>query len=210
MLDGQQGLRQLDVHEEAVRQVAAADVVLLSKPDLAPEGTLNSLARRVDALCPGVPVRTVLHGAVDPDELFQIASRAALTVPDTAGVTPHDAGVQGGEGHPKTDPHHHDGHAHGAIRSLALSTSRPISWPRLRNFLETVFSLRGESFLRVKGIIRTGDGGNPLLIHGVGNTFSPPRRLTKSLATPNDSRIVLIFKDLEANSIHETFRRMVL
>ncbi len=41
MVDAQQGLRQLEEHEEAARQIAVADIVLLTKTDLAPDSAVD-------------------------------------------------------------------------------------------------------------------------------------------------------------------------
>lgn len=210
MFDGQQGLRQLETYEEAVRQVAAADVVLLSKPDLVPEGTLEALTQRVADLCPGVQVRTVLHGEVDPEDLFQLASEAAAKIPNAAEFSGNDDGVSDPGSHSDHDHHSHDVSAHGNVRSLAISTDAPINRQRLRHFLETVFSLRGEAFLRVKGIVWTDEDGDPLLIQGVGNSFSPPRRLAGLHEDARNSRLVLIFAGLDAAAIDKTFQKMVL
>lgn len=206
LLDGEQGLRQLDTHEEAARQIAAADVVLLTKTDLVSDEAVDRLTGRVAELCPGVPVRNVLHGEIDPDDLFLLASEAAKRIP----IAETDATAPDRGGHAAHDHHDHADHAHGGIRSLAISTRLPVNWPRLRDFFETIFSLRGEAFLRVKGIVWTDADDDPLLIQGVGNAFSPPRRLPGFRDDPGVSRLVLIFKDLDGAAIRKTFETMVL
>jgi G3E family GTPase len=201
MIDAQQGLRQLAMHEEAAWQIAAADVVLVTKTDLVPENAVEVLTRRIVALSPGVAVRTVLHGAIEPDFLFRLASESSETVPPAAMRDAHAA----------YDHHRaHADHTHGTIRSLAITTNRAVNWRRLRTFLESVFSLRGEAFLRVKGIIWTDDGGPPLLLQGVGNTFSSPRPLARDPEDPGCSRLVLIFQHLDSAALEQTFRAMVL
>ena len=202
LVDAQQGLRQLDTHEEAARQITAADVVLLTKTDLAPEVAIENLTQRIAALAPGVPVRAVVHGDIEPDALFRLASESSATVPAAPAAgqahTDHDHGA-----------HAAHAHAHGAIRSLAIATDRPVNWSRLRSFLETVFSLRGENFLRVKGIIWTDDGGRPLLLQGVGNAFSPPRPLARDPEDPGRTRLVFIFQHLDGGALEKTFEAMV-
>lgn len=213
LVDGQQGLRQLDAHEEAARQIAAADVVLLSKPDLVPDGGLDALTQRISEICPGVSVLPVLHGDIDPDELFQRAAEAAARIPHASSHSPRGGSGHDHDGHrhhDHHDSHSHDASAHGDVRSLAISTDAPMNWPRLQTFFETVFSLRGESFLRVKGIVWADANDDPILIQGVGNCFSPPRRLTGIRDDIGKSRLVLIFKGLDAAAIHKTFERMVL
>ena len=206
------GCVKLDAHVEAARQIAAADVVLVTKTDLVPDTTVEELRQQIAVLSPGVSVRSVLHGEIDPDVLFQLASESDLAIPDAAS----DMAQMDREPGRSHDHHDHSGHdtnevhAHGAIRSLAISTDQRINWPRLRDFLEIVFSLRGERFLRVKGIIWPDDGDRPVLLQGVGNAFSPPRPLAREPDEPGRSRIVFIYEGLDGSAIEKTFRAMVL
>ncbi|MDY0045987.1 MAG: GTP-binding protein, partial [Thauera propionica] len=61
---------QLATHAEAVRQVAMADRLLLTKCDLAHEAGRGALAERLAALNPGARQIEVAQGVVAPDALF--------------------------------------------------------------------------------------------------------------------------------------------
>ena len=203
MIDGQQGARQLDEHEEAARQIAVADVAILTKTDLIDDDAAQSLMQRIDGLNPGVPVRTAVHGEIDPSELFLLASRSAAIVPDPAASDQH-----------REHTHNHvlgdDHHRHDAIQAHAISTAQKLGWERLRTFLETMFSLRGDAFLRVKGIVWLEGADDPVLIQGVGNAFSPPKRLDRDSGGEGLSRLVFIHNGLNGDAIEQTFRAMVL
>lgn len=209
MVDGQQGNRQLDEHDEAARQIAVADIALLTKADLVGEDTIETLRRRIAVLNPGIPVRTVVHGDIDPDDLFDLAARSATFVPN---------GAENVSGHAHTHTHHsgHDHrHAdseagHGGIQTLSITTRQRVNWDHLRNFFETVFSLRGAAFLRVKGIVWLDDAAQPILVQGVGNAFSPPRILSHEIDDPGLTRLVFIYDGLDGNSIEQSFKAMVL
>lgn len=202
MVDGQQGLQQIDNYEEAPQQIAAADIVLISKSELAPDATIQRLIQIIGVLNPGVPVRTVDHGDIDPDELFGLISKSAAATP--ARLSQDDG--DGANGH----HHSHEGHSHGKVGSLALTTDQAVSWLQLRNFFETVFSLRGDAFLRVKGIVWLEDASEPILIHAVGNAFSAPKFITYGADDAGTSRIVFIYKGLNREAIESTFRAMVI
>src|SRR5512143_1821829 len=60
------GMGQLDAHFEAVKQVAVADRLLLTKTDLAPAEAVAALRERLAALNPAADIVTVTHGALDP------------------------------------------------------------------------------------------------------------------------------------------------
>ena len=60
------GMGQLDEHFEAVKQVAVADKLLLTKTDLAPADSVAVLRERLAALNPAADIVTVTHGELDP------------------------------------------------------------------------------------------------------------------------------------------------
>lgn len=205
MVDAQQGNQQLDDHDEASRQIAVADIALVTKADLVGDETVDLLRRRIDVLNPGIPVRTVIHGDIDPDALFNLAAHSAAIVPSP---TEHSHGHH----HDGEHSHHHHGDdiAHGRIRTCSITTRQRVDWDRLRRFFETIFSLRGAAFLRVKGIVWIDDASDPILIQGVGNAFSPPRILSREIDDTGLSRLVFIYDGLDGDAIEQSFKAMVL
>ena len=87
--DAVNGFSQLDNHPEAVKQACVADVLLLTKTDIADETKLGALRARLHRLNPMAIARDVVHGAIDPDILFNFArpgvSRARFQRPTGAG-----------------------------------------------------------------------------------------------------------------------------
>ncbi|MEI9982347.1 MAG: GTP-binding protein [Aliidongia sp.] len=57
---------QLDLQREAVKQVAFADRILLTKTDLTPPETVSRLIERLHGINPAAVPIPVSHGAVDP------------------------------------------------------------------------------------------------------------------------------------------------
>ena len=108
--------------------------------------------------------------------------------------------------------HHHDAHGgrHDGIQTHSITTSHPIAWGRLRHFLETIYSLRGDAFLRVKGIVWLDGAAEPIVIQGVGNAFSPPRTLSSDIDDAGLTRLVFIYKSLDGDAIEQSFNAMVL
>jgi G3E family GTPase len=213
-LDALLGRAQLREHPEVERQVAIADVVLLTKTDLASDEDARVLEKTAATINPGVAVHRVIQGDIDPDRLFDAAplggaiGRANLFHGDPH--PDHDAHHHAHEG----DDHHHHPHAdetvHGGIASLSLALDAPIEWERLRFFLEMLFSLRGERFLRVKGILDIVGTDRPVVLQGVGSGFSPPTYLDAWPKGARQSRLVFIFKDIDKTALETAFRAMVV
>ncbi len=115
-VDAVHGERQLDAQAEAVKQVAIADRLLLTKTDIAEADAVEPLRKRLDRLNPGATLTTVLNGAIEPEALFG----AALFDParKTADVRRWLNEEAYRDAHPAHD-HGHD-HAHG-IDSFCLT-----------------------------------------------------------------------------------------
>jgi len=69
-VDAVHGEGQLDDHQEAVRQAAVADRVLITKMDLLGDEGAERLRERLHALNPGARVLEARFGQVDPGRLF--------------------------------------------------------------------------------------------------------------------------------------------
>ena len=92
---------------------------------------------------------------------------------------------------------------HGNICAYTIVEERPLPWDRMRLWLETVFSLRGADFLRLKGIVNIAGEAQPVVVQGVGNTFSPPRTLDRWPGETRQSRIVLITRGLDPGDLQK-------
>ncbi|MYZ49267.1 CobW family GTP-binding protein [Propylenella binzhouense] len=215
-LDAEQGGSQLAEHEQVEHQIALADVVVLTKTDIAPEAAARRLERVVETLNPGVPVHRAVHGAIDPDLLFA----GPLGAAGREARLRHghdDAHEDHRHGHDHHDHAHEEGHAghdhgfsHAGIASRSVIVDGPIAYERLREFLETLISLRGDRFLRIKGILDLEGEDRPVVLQGVGASFGRPYRLAAWPPAGRGSRIVFIYKDLDGDGLEAAFRRMVL
>jgi len=76
--------QELDEHFEAVRQVAVADRLLLTKTDLADAASLARLEARLEELNPAAPRIPVLHGEVTPDRILGEGLAAQIDQPQQA------------------------------------------------------------------------------------------------------------------------------
>jgi G3E family GTPase len=199
VVDAVNGSAHLDGHQEAVRQVAVADRIIISKPDLADAG---GLGERLSALNPGAAVAKVEHGVVDPAfvlnaGLFDPASK----IPDVAGwlnAAAFDA---------PTD-HHHDPNRHDArIAAFCITLRDSLDRQALEGWLATLVASRGENLLRIKGILNLTGNDRPVAIHAVRHLMHPPVELAAwPDGDPRTSRLVFITSDLSRTVIEDSLR----
>ena len=211
VIDAVAGLANLDTRPEAVRQVAVADRIVLSKGDLADAAPLRA---RLAALNPGAPVIEAVRGAVDPARLLH----AGLFDPDTK--TPDVAAWLGAEAHAGHDHagHHHADHPHAAplhahderVTSFCLTFEQPLPWQGVAPWLEMLIQTRGADLLRIKGILNVAGQDRPVVLHGVQHVLHPPTFLAAwPEGDPRTSRIVFITQDLPRTVVEEGFLAFV-
>ncbi len=190
------GSGQLDVHFEAVKQVAVADRLLLTKTDLAPADTVAALRDRLAALNPAADLITVTHGEVDPAliqnlGLWNAATRSlqATRWLQHPRYQPARAGTLGGK--PKAAAHD------ARIQAFSVVLDAPLDRYGLQSALSMLVSFRAENLLRFKAIVRLQGEDRPIVLHGVQHVLYPEVQLD---AWPDDdrrSRFVFIVRDLE-------------
>jgi G3E family GTPase len=199
-VDALHGAAQLDRQPEARRQVAMADRILLTKTDLASAADIAVVAARIAALNAGAPMRHVVHGD-------------GAVAADVFGLGPDDAAddariaawLQAFEADPHRG-HHHLPFRHGdAIGSVVLRTDRPVAWPALRLWLESVLSLHGDDVLRLKGLVRLAGQQRLVVLQGVHHVLHPPVLLGHEPADAGNTRIVLITRGLPPAGLRASF-----
>jgi G3E family GTPase len=182
MVDGITGLATLSRFAEAVRQVALADLILISKTDLAPLDP--ALVVQIAAINPNAPrheirsvtnVETTLFGS----ERTQPVRSPALTEQPihTHGVAAHAIVLRGG--------------------CSRLEFARALGG---------LARDRGEDLLRVKGIVEFSDRpGNPAFVQGAQHALYPPIWLDRWPDEDDRSRLVFVVHDIERGEILARF-----
>ncbi len=210
LVDAVNGMAALDAHAEAVKQVVAADRILLTKTDLLGDaGAAEPLRRRLDALNPGTRLLSpdadaaaiIGAGLYDlsarPDALHQWLSAETPAAPG------HDHG-HGADGHDHHHGHEHAHHAHDvnrhddSIRAFTLAAEAPINRATFELFWTLLRSTHGPKLLRLKGLVALAEHpARPLLVHAVQQVLHPPLLLDAWPDADRRSRLVLIVQDLD-------------
>lgn len=216
LVDAVNGMATLDAHPEALRQVVAADRLVLSKTDIASDpDAVAALRRRLGELNPGSAILSpdapaqelVGAGLYDlaerPQELRRwLAAEAPEAPHDHHDHDHHHHHGHGEHGHPHGH-HHHDVNRHDAsIRAFALTAEAPIREATFDLFWTLLRSTHGSKLLRLKGLVALAEAPDtPLLVHAVQQVLHPPVLLPAWPDADRRSRLVLIVKDLEEEMV---------
>ncbi|PDS79716.1 GTP-binding protein [Rhizobium sp. L43] len=235
VVDAVNGLQTLDNHEEARKQAAVADRLIVSKKSMAggADGT-DALEKRLRALNPRAAMMdadstdagsamVLVNGLYDP--ATKIADVGRWLHDEDAHEAhhhhSHDDDRDGNHAHGHDGDHHghhhHHGHAHqdahdvnrhdASIRSFSIIEEKPIDPMALDMFIDLLRSAHGEKLLRMKAIVSVSDRPErPLVLHGVQSIFHPPVRLP-AWPDPQDrrTRMVLITRDLPEAFVKDLF-----
>jgi len=173
-VDAQHGLSR----EESVRQVAAADTIVVTKTDLMPAPLL---AERLARLNPAARVLEASFGDVDPDLLF----------------APPE--------HPREPATRENGAVrdHGDVQAVTVVLDGPIDWTAFGIWLTMLLQARGSEIYRVKGLLDVGVAG-PVLLNGVQHVVHPPVHLDAWPDGDRRSRLVFIGLGLERDGLERS------
>jgi G3E family GTPase len=174
LFDTMFGLDLLTRDPVGYRQIALADMVLLTKCDLASSGAQKQAVAKV---------RSLNEVAVVTEERDQ--SRAFLsgqTGPVGAAGSQSWLGPAvetSGDTHPQE------------IGTWTLRIPGVLDWTRAELSMRQIYDRHGDAILRTKGLISTKGDPRPLVIHGINRHFHRPLRL-KSWESEPETRLVII------------------
>ncbi|HEY0563722.1 MAG TPA: GTP-binding protein, partial [Methylophilus sp.] len=202
-IDASYGAQQIAEHSEAKKQAAVADVLLITKTDIASAKQLEALKQTLDAINPSATQHRVLHGEIDPGLIIDVGLfdptgkqaapqrwlRAPAKASQTRGMLPQ--------------PSHNE-----EISSFTVTMPKPLNWADLKPRILWLCQTYGEGLLRLKGIIHAEDQSAPLAIHAVHFTPYPPTLLEGWEEDEPISRIVIIGKGLDELAIRKALMQV--
>jgi G3E family GTPase len=213
LIDAVNAQSTLDNHEEAVKQAAVADLLILSKSDLIENNIeKDALITRLEHLNPSAKILDRQRDEISPNSFFNHGlydhNSKSLDVQrwlkDEADNS-HDSHVHDdhhAHHHHKHNVNRHDAHIH----SISITSDEAIDSIALQLFLDLLSSHHGPNLLRFKGIVKIKENPEqPVVIHGVQHIFHPPHTLP---AWPDESRqtkLVMITKDMDEEFVKGLF-----
>ncbi len=220
LVDAVHGLHQLAHQPEAVKQIALADRVFITKSDmlstLAVADTANAagtdpiaaIKSAVTAVNRHAEQTLVVNGEIAPSALTHLglaSARAGVATLSFLGESLNPVGNQGHvDGQPArylgTRPPLHDPN----ITTVSLRFGEPFTWASFSSALDLLATLRGPDLLRVKGIVNV--EGKPVIVQGVQHIFHPPVHLDHWPSSDTDTRLVFITRKISGDTIRDLFK----
>jgi G3E family GTPase len=208
--------KRLEDSEEAVEQIAFADVVLLNKTDLVSKDELATIERRIRALNPTARIHRMTRGDIALDKIMGLAAfdLNRVTEIDPHFLPDHDCDTacdhHHDHDHHDHDHHHHHDHAHdhvaaAGITSVSLSTDKLINPEKLLPWLNTYTQERGPDLLRLKGIVAFPDEPKRFVLQGVHMILEGDTQREWREDEPRVSRLVFIGKNLDRAELESSF-----
>jgi G3E family GTPase len=209
-VDAVNGLDQLVSFGEAVQQAALADIIILTKTDLAQPDTIDQLKRSLHKINPAAVILDVVNGAIPAPRLFEHAPIDPKTTPEKLerwlALEQFEKHDHAGHDHTHHDhTHHNDVNRHGDdIRAFSLVVDEAITWSNLEAWLGSLLSLRGKDLLRIKGILNVVDQPGPVVVHAVQHLVHPISRLRRWPSDDHRSKIVFITRNIPSAALRNS------
>jgi G3E family GTPase len=193
-IDAVAGASNLDSYGEALRQVAAADHVIVTKQDLAAPEATAELKAKLRSINPAATVVDASFGSIDFAPLLAEESQRGG----------EGLGRLGGlsftvNGDPMAPAAVHA--MSGRVASHCLIFDRPLNWQMFGIWLTMLLHRHGDRVLRLKGLLNVGAERGPLLVEGVQHVIHVPRHLREWPDADRRSRIVFIARDLDLTQV---------
>jgi G3E family GTPase len=181
----------LSRNREGIKQVAAADRLVLTKSDLAEAGQTAAVGEELARLNPSARLWDAAQEPVDPDFLLDV-------LPSAPAPARYRVQNQGAGAIKELRPHTE------AVSSMSLIVDRPLDWTAFGIWLSLLLNRHGDDVLRVKGILCVEGSDTPVFINGVQHIVHPPQHLERWPTPDHRSRIVFITRDIDQGRLRRS------
>lgn len=193
----------LDSYDEARKQVAAADWLIITKCDSADEAMIDALEHRLRRTNPWARIERLSPVQGDITIPFRVDAHDPDTMRPDAWVTGRVTYV----GSPVLAPceQHHHGHHAESFGSFSIIADRPLDWSMFGIWLTLLLHRHGQHILRVKGLLNVSGLPGPVLLHAVQHIVYQPIHLREWPDADQRSRIVLIMRGIRPSAVRRSF-----
>ncbi len=202
-VDATHGRSQLARHGEARKQAAVADILLITKTDLASDDQIGPLTAILQEINPGATIHPIRHGRIEPACVIDVGlfgQGGRQVMPQRWLRAPEPSRARRGR---LPQGVHEDG-----ITSFTVTIPKPLTWKELEPALQWICATFDGKLLRLKGIVHAEDFPAPLAVHAVQRTLYKPVLLSGWDEDEPLTRIVLIGQDLDEMRVREALMQV--
>jgi G3E family GTPase len=174
---------------EFIQQVLIADLLVITKADLATREQVAQTRQKLASLNPTAQI-TDSHTLSPPSLAQDFGSLRHGDIERWLNPAPIAAM-----------------RLHDDVNSFTLELGETIDWTVFGVWLSLLLHVHGESMLRVKGIVRVSDDAPPVVINGVRHSLYKPYHLESAMAEAASTRLVFIGRNLSEESIRASFEQ---
>ena len=194
LVDAKHIVQHWDV-DEALEQIAFADIVMLNKTDLVTVDELDQLETRIRSMNAFAKIYRTQDSAIEMDKILGVG---AFDLDRTLEVEPGFL----------TDDHAHE--HDDEITSIALLESAPINAEKLHDWITKLLKTQGQDIFRMKGILNMDGSDHRYVFQGVHMIFDGKvDRLWKS-REQRKSELVFIGRNLDRRMLESQFQNCVV
>ena len=200
--DAVNGADTLDSQFESVSQAALADLIILSKTDIASPQQILNFKNRLEKINPTSNIIDAINGKGVQEKIWGLnALRQKSSYKDvlswTTGSEPKLSELNNLSGLTPAKTISKPAFNHDSkIETCSIILDAPISNTTFDNWLDTLIGAKGSDILRIKGIVFLENIDAPFVFHGVQHVFDPPVQLKKWPKNDRQSRIVVIARNI--------------
>ncbi|OWY06325.1 GTP-binding protein [Thioclava sp. IC9] len=189
-VDAVNATRQVEHRAEAVRQIAAADRIVLTKTDLAEDGEIAALRATLSRLNPSAQVLTNMDAA---DAIVRDLDPGVPPLPEAEKIDGHH--------------HHHDHDLNEdlGVVTFSLTVEENVDWTDFGIWLTLLLHRYGDRIFRFKGILAIAGEERPVAVHGVQHLVHAPVHMEHWPEGARVSRMVFILEGLDPERIRRSF-----
>ena len=215
VVDAKHVRQRIEDSQEAVDQIAFADVILLNKTDLVDADELAAVKRAVRSINRFAKIHETRNSAVALDEILD---RGAFDLARIMEIDPqfldhgHDHEHHDHDHHDHDHHHHHhdDDHvAHSGIISVSLKADRPLDPNLFERWFGQILAEQGPDILRYKGILDIKGKDERFVVQGVHMIQDSDFQRAWKQDEPRWSRLVLIGRKLDQDKLTRAFAACV-
>lgn len=193
LADAQNMRTSIEITEEARRQIAFANIVLLNKIDEVAVDDLESLSNLIEDINPGVIIYKGNFGQFPYSDILSLQANSKSNV---------QAKI---ESLNKSYIHKHKG-----INTFTLTYDLPFDFKRLRHTLLLLIQVNKSQIYRIKGFVNVPDMENRILIQSVYQSYRVEEGAPWLENEKRESKLVFIGNEVAKESIERMFKQCLI